>query len=124
MSETRKVKLEVELGTMERTARSLGWDVWKNAPMSVVSSGMLPKTKGNMDLIIQRKGEYAIGFKTNEEGKVEAVFDDWKGYAQRSLSSIMPEYKAMAYTEASTAAGFGVERTKVGEEIVLKLRRG
>ena len=119
MSEKRTVNVDIDINTMEATAKDLNWSVRNNTQVQGYGRRMYD---GVYPLVIAEPGRsLSIGFRTNDQGKVEATYDDM---AQRSFNKIMPYYKEKLTTQSGYKKGFRVHnKIDSKDKITLYLKR-
>jgi len=116
MSETRVTDLgeRLDLDLMGRVATKLGWTV--NTGVEVMGQPC--------DLYVHnQRGYYPIGFKQTD-GRTDAIYDDWKDYAQNDLSILMSNYKEQLFLEKTHLVGFvETSRMETQDEVVIRVAR-
>lgn len=114
MSVGRKVKMEIDLSTMEEVCRKLGLTVKNN----VVCRGWMKRPMENgklFPLVVERQDGFDIGF--TEEGMIA---DFHGGYVNKDVEAMLPAY----YTEKISHSRFDVEQVEhTAEKIVIRVGR-
>jgi len=119
MSEIRKVEVDVDIDLMEETANSLGLRTMRNAAVRGYAI-----SKENADLVVSDGSGYDVGFKRRANGKVEMMYDNWQGHADKMIQRVMPVYKEKLIIQRGSRIGWRVgTRMETAKEIILRLRR-